>query len=237
MKRHINLHFDRFSLPDLCSGNNLLGIELGVASGDFSLHMVRSGRFSCFFGVDKYSDHHNTNEYRNTLELIGVFEHYKLLRMTFEEALPLFPDETFDFVYVDGYAHTGEEGGKTIASWLSKVKIGGVLAGHDYHPDWPLVVTAVHELCERTGFELMVTQKTESGGRLDKYPSWAIVKTCKVNVELPSYLSRAAEESWLGSTGTDPYSLPLFPNRVKEAINLLLGRRASLFMRSLSRKN
>lgn len=30
--------------------------------------------------------------------------------------------QMFDFVYIDGYAHTGEENGKTIIDWWRKVR-------------------------------------------------------------------------------------------------------------------
>lgn len=43
------------------------------------------------------------------------------------------------FIYVDGYAHTGEDRGKTLFDWYPKLKIGGLMAGDDYHDDWPLV--------------------------------------------------------------------------------------------------
>jgi len=122
----------------------MVGVELGVAGGAFSRRMIESSLFDYLFGVDIYADHHDTKEYIAALKHIGLFSRYKLLRLTFDEALELFPDQSFDFVYVDGYAHTGEDGGRTITSWYPKVKCGGVMAGDDYHPDWPLVVAA-HE--------------------------------------------------------------------------------------------
>lgn len=171
----------RFDLLELLDGKSeLIGIELGVAAGDYSAKMVASGKFQQFFGVDMYADTHDTEQYKIALNKVGVFNHYKLLRMKFEEALDLFPDETFDFMYLDGYAGTGLEGGQTIRSWASKVKIGGILAGDDYHEDCLLLQLIVNEMCEQNGFELLLTEGAFDNSAYGNYPSWAVVKTREI---------------------------------------------------------
>lgn len=166
----------RHDVVNLLAGAGLRGIELGVAEGVFSQRMVRSGRFDKFFGVDIYADAHNTAEYKRALQRVGLDANYSLLRMSFDEAYDLFPDGYFDFVYVDGYAHGGENGGDTIFDWFSKVKVGGLIAGDDYHADWPLVVWAVNEFARQTGADLLVTDGPQEGDPYCRYPSWAIVK-------------------------------------------------------------
>ena len=126
--------------------SGMIGVELGVAAGEYSRRMVDSGRFETFFGVDMYADTHDVAQYKEALRHVGLFGPYKLLRMTFDEAYDLFPDESLDFIYIDGYAHTGQEGGDTIWKWARKVRVGGLIAGDDYHADWPLVVEAVDAL-------------------------------------------------------------------------------------------
>ncbi|WP_166418840.1 class I SAM-dependent methyltransferase [Cochlodiniinecator piscidefendens] len=173
--------YDRFDLLKLLEGqSNLTGIELGVAAGDYSARMVESGLFDQFFGVDMYGDTHDTEQYKIALQKVGLFKSYKLLRMSFDEALDLFPNETFDFMYLDGYAGTGLEGGRTIRSWASKVKIGGLLAGDDYHEECPLLQSVVNELVEQNGFELMVTEGAFDNSAYGNYPSWAVVKTQEI---------------------------------------------------------
>lgn len=228
------LNFDRFALPSLLRSQELVGLELGVAAGNFSLKMVESGRFSVFFGIDAYADHHDTREYVDTLRLIGVTAPFKLLRMRFDEALPLFDDESLDFIYIDGYAHTGENGGHTIFHWLRKVKVGGMLAGHDYHTDWPLVVEAVDALCEATGFELLVTEVTEDGGPHDRHPSWAVVKTHSVTPTPPPALAQKAAAALSPRERQDPLAAP-FPSRVRQAGRLLLGARVLHALRPVKR--
>lgn len=166
----------RWNVIDALQGTQNLGIELGVAAGGFSKRMLDSGRFSRFWGVDAYGDHHDIVQYRQALLNVGLDRNYHLLRMTFTEALLLFPDGYFDFVYVDGYAHPGEEGGRTIHDWYAKVKPGGILAGDDYDPvRWPLVVWGVHQLASRIGVRLCVTENL-SEGNYSNYASWFLTK-------------------------------------------------------------
>lgn len=162
-----------------------VGIELGVAEGVFAERMMASGCFKRFFGVDAYSDIHDTAEYKRALKRIGLDQPYSLLRMRFDEAFDLFDDRYFDFIYIDGYAHGGEEGGQTMFNWYRKVKIGGVIAGDDYSQEWPLVVWAVNELALQTQTKLMVTEIVEEGVRYCRYPTWAMIKTREVPIISP----------------------------------------------------
>ena len=114
-------------LPRFLERDGLIGIELGVASGDFSRRLERTGLFDELYGVDAYGDHHNTREYKRALRTVGLGRRYWLLRMRFNQALNLFEDGTFDFIYIDGYAHTGEDQGKTLFDWWPKVRVGGMI--------------------------------------------------------------------------------------------------------------
>lgn len=166
----------RWNVIDGLSGEQNLGIELGVAGGSFSRRMMDSGRFRRFWGVDSYSDGHDTAQYKQALRRIGMRRNYHLLRMTFADALDLFPDGFFDFVYIDGYAHSGEEGGRTMTDWYAKVKPGGILAGDDYDPlRWPLVAWGVHHLVQQVGAPLYVTDQVLDEA-YNHYASWFFTK-------------------------------------------------------------
>ncbi len=165
----------RWSVADSLPAQGNIGIELGVAAGGFAARMVGSGRFDHYFGVDVYGDLHNTREYKKALMAAGLLSPFRLLRMTFDEALDLFPDAFFDFIYVDGYAHTGEEGGRTLLDWLPKLKPGGVMAGDDYAlEDWPLVVWAVNDFVAQLGVALNVTCEV-TDEPYARFPSWWFV--------------------------------------------------------------
>ncbi|MDO9526077.1 MAG: class I SAM-dependent methyltransferase [Gemmobacter sp.] len=172
----------------LPEGPDRIGVELGVAGGEFSRRMVASGRFATFFGVDMYADTHDVTQYKTALRHVGLLAPYKLLRMSFAEAYDLFDDESLDFIYIDGYAHTGQEGGETIWHWARKVKVGGLIAGDDYHPDWPLVVEAVDRFAAQTGFDLCVTTETEPDVDYAAHPTWGMIKAHAVADEPPADL-------------------------------------------------
>jgi hypothetical protein len=184
VKINVEKDFYRHNVIDSLAGTDNVGIELGVAGGDFSKRMVDSGKFKIFYGVDLYSDHHNTDEYKSALKIVGIERNYRLLRMSFDDALALFDDDYFDFIYFDGYAHTGEEGGKTFIDWYRKVKVGGIVAGDDYHDDWPLVKWAVNTFAKMLDLELSITGLTETTS-FSRYPSWFFTKRANVGFDGP----------------------------------------------------
>jgi len=168
--------WSRHDVLNLLQSDGNTGIELGVAQGGYSKRMVDSKKFIKFFGVDMYADMHDTNEYKTALKTVGLEKNYSLLRMRFDEALDLFEDESLDFVYIDGYAHSGQLGGETIFDWYPKVKEGGVISGDDYDEDkWPLVVKSVNELASQLDADLYLTG-TENSDYFSEYSSWAIIK-------------------------------------------------------------
>lgn len=166
----------RWNVIDGLTGHANRGIELGVAAGSYSRRMVDSGRFARFWGVDSYSDTHNTAQYIEALRHVGLEAPYTLLRMTFAEAPDLFPDNFFDFIYVDGYAHTGEEGGRTMIDWYAKLRVGGIMAGDDYSPKkWPLVVWGVNHFVQQLDVPLNVTDQVMDE-TYNRFPSWFFEK-------------------------------------------------------------
>ncbi len=175
---------ERKELPLFLERDGLIGIELGVAGGWYSRRLRETGLFAQLYGVDIYGDRHDTGEYVKALKNVGIGENYWLLRMRFDEALDMFPDEHFDFVYIDGYAHNGEERGKTMFDWYAKVKVGGMIAGHDYHKKWPLVTTSVDTLSDLTGQPILRSALSEPRDPQDKFPSWAMMKT---TAQVPDY--------------------------------------------------
>jgi hypothetical protein len=211
---------DVLTLLSSATGN--VGVELGVARGIFSERMIASGRFEIFYGIDYYCDHHDVEDYKSALRRVGLRGSYRLLRMSFDEAYDLFEDESLDFVYIDGYAHSGEEGGETIYKWAKKVKIGGVLAGDDYHPRWPLVMRAVDRFAQDSGFELFVTARVEPAVDYCGFPSWAMVKSRPTPFDTPAELRALWNRSARRRYAMKQASRKTV-NSVKTAVKRLLG--------------
>ncbi|VTR99125.1 class I SAM-dependent methyltransferase [Tuwongella immobilis] len=157
-------------------GRNGLAIELGVAAGGYSEQLLRHGKMSVLFSVDRWSDHHNDAECEHARRVLSQFGcRSVVLRMTFEQALPIFADGVFDFIFIDGYAHTGQDGISTLDSWWPKMRSGGIFAGHDYHPRWPLTMEVVDQFVAKHGLKLFTTDEQPELVE-HAYPSWYVMK-------------------------------------------------------------
>ncbi len=53
-----------------------------------------------------------------------------------------FKDYSYDFIYIDG-SHEKNNIERDLQQYISKVKKGGYIGGHDYHEEWPDVVEVV----------------------------------------------------------------------------------------------
>lgn len=87
--------------------------------------------------------------------------------------MTLTDDHALDFAYLDGYAHQGNEDGRTLRQWWAKIRPGGLLAGHDYDPvRWPRNVAAVDAFRRDHADQLTRFQLTTD----DPFPSWVALK-------------------------------------------------------------
>jgi hypothetical protein len=155
-----------------------VGVELGVAGGDFSQRILERSRCAYLYSIDMWAGDrgHGMDQYREAIVRLAPYrERNATLRMRFDEALPLFDEHSLDFIYVDGYAHDGELDGQTFRDWYPKLKAGGIIAGDDYHADWPLVVAAVDAFVADNGLELHVIDCREDSWN-SQYPTWYAMK-------------------------------------------------------------
>lgn len=139
-------------------------VEVGVWLGKSICYMgekVReSGKPVEIYGVDTWAGSINEQEHQDYVTKLGgpdkLFEEFQKhmalanlntsvvpLRMASIEASKTFEDKSLDFVFIDA-SHDYENVKADIQAWLPKVKMGGVLAGHDWA--WPDVNKAVIEV-------------------------------------------------------------------------------------------
>lgn len=117
--------------------------EIGVWRGEGSWMMVKSGAnevimvdpmdrklnasFNCRMGEPEKTQE-ELDKICLDLERIPCTKFYRMVSI---EASKLFPNKSFDFVYIDGL-HTYEALKADIAVWTPKVRIGGMIAGDDF---------------------------------------------------------------------------------------------------------
>lgn len=118
-----------------------VGAEIGVERAHYSEVLCRENPGVKLFCVDAwqayrgYRDHVDQAKldrfYLEAQERLKPYPRAVLLRMFSAEAAKGFKDGELDFVYIDA-AHDVASAMADIAAWSKKVRVGGIVAGHDY---------------------------------------------------------------------------------------------------------
>lgn len=120
-----------------------VGTHLGLFAESFLagwsgrvLHCVDPWETAMPDYVDDISSQEREPHYQACVQRLARFgERVKIHRMTSERALGLFPDNSLDFVYVDGN-HATEHVRHDVVHWWRKIRQHGILAGHDWTGEW-----------------------------------------------------------------------------------------------------
>merc|ERR1712129_226227 len=134
-------------------------VEIGVFAGQLSQYVLRSCDFVHLLGVDPYigSDGTFPGNFSRTLDsevalykAASIMEPFgkrgQLWPVTSKAAAAEVADGTVDAIFIDG-CHLYDCVKEDFELWLSKLRRGHevLVAGHDFSPQWPGVVRAVHE--------------------------------------------------------------------------------------------
>lgn len=179
---------DRYEFPKVIDERNYKFIvEVGAARGGFANFLLTNAKcIKKYYAIDPWS--RMAEDYKcsiesakeNLKEYIGKVE---FLQMTSREALNNFEDGSVDFIYIDAL-HTYDEVMEDMISWWKKLKVGGVMGGHDYCHYQPGVIKAVNEFVEKNTLALNITgvkfpgefEDVDCGGMEGDSESWWIVK-------------------------------------------------------------
>ena len=118
------------------------GAEIGVKDGLYSEILCKANPRLKMYGVDpfitydEYSDFRvksTVNKYhQDALNRLAPFkDRYTMIEKFSVEAAMQVPDNSLDFVYIDGN-HEFSYVTSDIHVWRKKVKKGGIISGHDY---------------------------------------------------------------------------------------------------------
>ena len=117
------------------------GAEVGVWEGEFSEILCRANPALHLLCVDAWAPYPDYADHQTAVELTAAYQRalvrlrpYRcsLMRMFSLQAAERIPDRSLDFVYLDAN-HTFEGLTADLEAWTPKVKVGGLIAGHDYH--------------------------------------------------------------------------------------------------------
>lgn len=141
-------------LIDNCPNGGTI-VELGAWLGKSSSYLVDNSKGKNVIIIDSWKGSPNelntTHKLATQVDIYDVFKNnmgdrtYESIRGLSSEVVNQFEDESLDIVFID-LTHTYESVKEDIQLWLPKVKVGGILSGHDYEPSWSGVVRAVDEM-------------------------------------------------------------------------------------------
>jgi hypothetical protein len=162
-----------------------VGAEIGVYKGEFTEKLCKVGLK--IYGIDPwivykdYRKHPGELPYdeleKITRERLKSYD-CVIIKKTSMDALEDIPDESLDFVYIDGN-HALPYVVQDIYEWNRKVKKGGCISGHDYfnanhNPYWIRIchVKYAVDICAK----IFGIENYYKIGNKDKCPSWLWIK-------------------------------------------------------------
>lgn len=178
--------------------NKNIGVEVGVETGIYSEILLKSNPNLNLYSIDAwtaykgYRDHVSQEEVDKLKQKAEqrlenyIFEgRCRLIKGFSTDVVKQFRDNSLDFVYIDGN-HEFQQTVNDIAEWHKKVKVGGIVAGHDYilrnDPGYLMhVPMAVNGYCKSYNIAPLFILGAKSDNKLpegtrDSARSWFYVK-------------------------------------------------------------
>lgn len=139
---------------------NLIGAEIGTLKGTNAHFMLSNLNIEKLYLIDPY--YKQSEEFKDderpyipgtydeeahniAKRVLSKFKNIEWLIGTTEQVIDKIKNDSLDFCYIDG-CHEFEFVKKDIELCLPKVRIGGVLGGHDFHKDHKGVIKAVTDI-------------------------------------------------------------------------------------------
>lgn len=177
----------RLDFPLYLKGSHLngLGVEIGVQRGEYSEEILKNSNLTRLYSIDPWLQFNDINDTSNCtqsehddnyLQTVILLKKFKsrsvILRMQSIDAVLHFPDNTLDFVHIDGN-HTYQAVKQDLIDWWPKMRKNGLFSGHDYlngiyHNTEFGVKQAVDEFVAKNNLICNIIDFT--------YPTWYIIK-------------------------------------------------------------
>ena len=154
-----------------------VGAEIGTADGRFAeilCQRIEGLKLLCIDPWERYEGNWRSENYQKVAYLTAQkrLKNYNadLIKKTGVEASLSVPDNSLDFVFIDG-DHQFDAVMTDIILWSKKVKSGGIVSLHDYYfHKAGGVVPAVNKYTEVHEIELNIIQRYSEGHRDDRVP-------------------------------------------------------------------
>lgn len=138
-----------------CS-SSLIGVEIGVNEGENAFNILTTMNIKKLYLIDPYIPYNEDgkimdftdSEKRMRKLLASHHKNIKIIKDTSKNAVNEIPDNSVDFVYIDGN-HSYEYVKEDLELYYPKLKSGGIMGGHDFSTETLGVVKAVIEFMEK----------------------------------------------------------------------------------------
>jgi len=126
-------------IRDNINDRPLVGAEIGVQKGDHAMSILYHLNMGKLYLIDiwkvyeqcgRYVD--KSLDYINTIKKFEGNDKVEIIKGASVGVSQMFNDNSLDFIYIDAN-HQYCAVGADIDNWTHKVKIGGVVSGHDYN--------------------------------------------------------------------------------------------------------
>jgi hypothetical protein len=176
-----------------------LGVEVGVAVGDYSKVLCEKNPRLHLYGVDPWlltayepeinpaeagnvdSQPAFDNLYERAKRTVALYN-VTLLKKTSAEALNDFTDNSLDFVYIDAN-HDFPNFIFDLHYWMKKVRPGGIISGHDYaifsyrkHNHVKRALDAYATSYRMIPLFIIGAEEYKEGTTRDRFRSWMYIK-------------------------------------------------------------
>jgi len=154
---------DRPAIHQLIGREDLIGAEIGVEHGYNAIGILTQLDIKKLYLIDPYQEYPSSDgksvrsqelmQQTKDEALINLEKFNDRIEWIFDyswNAVNQIEDESLDFVYIDG-DHRYEAVYRDIELYLPKVRIGGLIGGHDYKPREKGVIRAVNEFFSGIG--------------------------------------------------------------------------------------
>lgn len=141
---HILNNYSRYQIPEMFNKLGFtIGAEIGTEVGRYAemlfkkmpnLQLTSVDLWDATLHQENASQEKMDNWYQETLIKLKPY-HSNILKMSSMDAVKQFPDNSLDFVFIDAN-HDFEFVVNDIIFWSKKVKIGGIVYGHDYSDEF-----------------------------------------------------------------------------------------------------
>ena len=129
------------------------GAEIGILTGEFSEVLVRDNPHIKLYCIDPWQAYDDYKDEKHQKAFDTYYQAAKdrlapyncqIIRKYSLDAAKDFPDQSLDFVYIDGN-HNLQNVINDIAVWSKKIRVGGIISGHDYKLSKPSIKIHVYQ--------------------------------------------------------------------------------------------